>query len=58
MKSEFQAGDTDLGTVNTKKLFKIMVQNEVPQREHMKYDKNAKDGNVQSNIFLWSMREI
>lgn len=29
-----------------------MVHNEIPQREHMKYDKNIKDGNVQNNIFM------
>lgn len=35
-----------------------MVQNEIPQREYMKYDKNAKDRNVENNIFLWSVKEV
>lgn len=28
-----------------------MVENEITQKDHRKYDKNAKDGNVQNNIF-------
>ena len=29
-----------------------MVQNEVPQRDHMKYYKNPQNGNVQNNSFF------
>lgn len=29
-----------------------MVQNDIPQTENMKYDKNAEDGKVQNNIFF------
>lgn len=35
-----------------------MVQNEIFQREYMKYDKNVKDRNVENNIFLWLVKEV
>lgn len=35
-----------------------MVQNEISQREYMKYDKNSEDGNVQSNIFCGQQKKF